>query len=116
VGQVVFSPLAQGLLTGKYKSPGDIPADSRAASSKMNQFIQRWMNEATFAKVRKIGAIADQLGIPMAQLALAWILRQPGVSSALIGASRPEQVVQNAKASGYALPQDALDKIDEALA
>ena len=89
IGQVVFSPLAQGMLTGKYKALGDIPADSRAASNKMNRFIQRWMNEATFAKINRIRAIAGDLGIPMAQLALAWVLRQEGVSSALIGASRP---------------------------
>jgi len=116
VGQVVFSPLAQGLLTGKYKTLGDVPAGSRAASGKMNQFIQRWMNAETFEKVAKLRAIADRLGIPMAQMALAWVLRLDGVSSALIGASRPEQAVQNARASGYMLPDDALKQIDEALA
>jgi aryl-alcohol dehydrogenase-like predicted oxidoreductase len=81
----------------------------------MNNFIQRWLNEATFAKVKKIGVIADQLGIPMAQLALAWVLRQANVASALIGASRPQQVVENAKASGYVLPPDVLEQLDEAL-
>ncbi len=116
MGQVVFSPLAQGMLTGKYKSAADIPADSRAASDKMNQFIQRWMKDDTFAKLRKLNAIADQLGMPMAQMALAWVLRQPNVASALVGASRPQQVVQNAKASGTVLPPDALAQIDEALA
>ncbi|MFH1513312.1 MAG: aldo/keto reductase family protein [Bacillota bacterium] len=116
IGQVVFSPLAQGLLTGKYKNPGDIPADSRAASDKMNRFIQRWLTEATFAKVAKLNAIADQLGIPLARLALAWVLRQPNVSSALIGASRQQQVVENVKASGYALTEETLSQIDDALA
>jgi voltage-dependent potassium channel beta subunit len=116
VGQVVFSPLAQGMLTGKYKSLGDIPADSRAASGKMNQFIHRWQTEETFAKIGKIRGIAERLGIPMAQLALAWVLRQEGVSSALIGASRPQQVVENAKASGYTIPSDVLNQIEEALA
>ncbi len=116
VGQVVYSPLAQGMLTGKYKALGDIPAGSRAASEKMNQFIQRFFNEETFAKVNKIRAIAEQLGIPMAQLALAWVLRQPNVASALVGASRPQQIVENAKASGYVIPADALAAIDEALA
>ena len=116
VGQVVFSPLAQGMLTGKYAGMGDIPADSRAASDKMNRFIQRWFNQPTFDKVAKIRAVADQLGIPMAQLALAWVLRQPNVASALIGASRPQQVVENAKASGYVIPEDALKELDEALA
>ena len=116
VGQVVFSPLAQGLLTGKYKSLGDVPTDSRAANDRMNQFIGRFMNEATFEKVRKIAAIADGLGVPMARLALAWILRQPNVASALVGASRPSQIEQNATASGYALSDEVLKKIDEALA
>ena len=116
IGQVVFSPLAQGMLTGKYKTLGDIPADSRAASDKMNQFIQRWFNEETFQKLGKLRQIADGLGIPMAQMALAWVLRQDGVSSALIGASRPEQVVQNAKASGTVLDAGTLAAINEALA
>jgi len=116
VGQVVFSPLAQGMLTGKYKTLGDIPADSRAASDKMNRFITRFFNEATFLKVNKLHAIADGLGIPMAQMALAWVLRQPNVASALIGASRPQQVVENAKASGTVLTPDVLQKIDDALA
>ncbi len=116
IGQVVFSPLAQGLLTGKYKTLGDIPADSRAANDKMNRFIGRWMNEETFDKLAKLRTIADELGIPMAQMALAWVLRQNGVSSALIGASRPEQVVQNAKASGTELDMDTLEAIDDALA
>ena len=116
VGQVVFSPLAQGMLTGKYKSPDDIPAGSRAASDRMNQFIHRWQNEETFIKIGKIRGIAEQLGVPMAQLALAWVLRQPNVSSALIGASRPQQVVENAKASGYVIPPDVLAQIEDALA
>ncbi len=116
VGQVVFSPLAQGLLTGKYKKLGDIPADSRAANDRMNQFIGRFMNEETFVKVRKIADIADEMGVPMARLALAWVLRQPNVSSALVGASRPAQIEQNAAASGLVLPDDVLKKIDEALA
>ena len=116
VGQVVYSPLAQGMLTGKYKTLGDIPADSRAASDKMNRFITRFFTEETFARINKIRAVADSLGIPMAQLALAWVLRQPNVASALIGASRPSQVVENAKASGYVIPADAMAAIDEALA
>ena len=116
VGQVVFSPLAQGLLTGKYKRLGDIPADSRAASDRMNQFIGRFMNEETFEKVGRISAIANALGIPIARLALAWVLRQPNVASALVGASRPEQIEENAAASGEVLTDEVLKKIDEALA
>ena len=115
VGQVVFSPLAQGLLTGKYKSLSDIPEDSRAANDKMNRFIKGLLNESTLARVQKIGAIADRLGIPMAQLALAWVLRQSNVASALIGASRPAQVAENVKASGYVLTEEILAEIEEAL-
>jgi len=115
VGQVVFSPLAQGLLTGKYKAPADIPADSRAANDKMNGFIKGLLCEATFEKVRKIKSIAGELGVPMAQLALAWILRQKSIASALIGASRPEQVEENVKAAGYILPADVLTRLDEVL-
>lgn len=115
VGQVVFSPLAQGLLTGKYKSLSDIPADSRAANDKMNRFIKGLLNEDTLLKVQKIGVIADKLCIPMAQLALAWVLRQPNVASALIGASRPDQVAENVKASGYVLTEEVLAEIEEAL-
>ena len=115
VGQVVFSPLAQGLLTGKYKSLGDIPADSRAANDKMNNFIKGMFTEETFKKVNKIAAIAAKLDIPMAQLALAWVLRLPNIASALIGASRPSQVEENVKASGYNIPADVLEEIDEVL-
>ena len=115
VGQVVFSPLAQGLLTGKYKSINDIPSDSRAANNEINRFIKGLINEETLAKVQKIRIIADKLGVPMAQVALAWVLRQPNVASALIGASRPEQVVENAKASGYVLSDEILAEIEEAL-
>jgi voltage-dependent potassium channel beta subunit len=116
VGQVVFSPLAQGLLTGKYKKLGDIPADSRAANGRMNQFIGRFMNEETFGKVGRVAAVADELGVPIARLALAWVLRQPNVASALVGASKPEQIAENAAASGVVLSDEVLKKIDEALA
>ena len=115
IGQVVFSPLAQGLLTGKYRSLQAIPADSRAANDKMNGFIHRFLNEETFVKVNRIAAIAARMGIPMAQLALAWVLRQPNVASALIGASRPSQVEENVKAAGYVIAPEYLAEIDAAL-
>ncbi len=115
IGQVVFSPLAQGLLTGKYASVEDVPADSRAADSRMNSFIKRDLNRDALEKVGRLTAVSDGLGIPLTRLALAWILRQPGVASALVGASRPEQIEENVKASGVALDPDTLDKIEEAL-
>lgn len=115
IGQMVFSPLAQGLLTGKYKSLGDIPADSRAANSKMNFFIKRDLTGDSLEKVGKLTAIAENLGMPLSRLALAWILRQPNVASALVGASRPEQIEENVKASGVELPDDVLADIEDAL-
>ena len=115
IGQVVFSPLAQGLLTGKYKSLDDVPADSRAANSKMNFFIKRDLTGDSLEKVGKLTAIAENLGMPLSRLALAWILRQPNVASALVGASRPEQIEENVKASGVELPDDVLADIEDAL-
>lgn len=116
ISQVVYSPLAQGMLTGKYGDPKDLPAGSRATNDKMNAFIKRYLNDGTFEKLSKINTVADELGIPMSQLALAWVLRQHNVASALIGASKPEQVVQNVKASEYALSSDVIKEIDSALA
>jgi aryl-alcohol dehydrogenase-like predicted oxidoreductase len=115
IGQVVFSPLAQGLLTGKYSSVDDVPADSRAANSRMNTFIKHDLTRDAVEKVGRLTAVADSLGIPLNRLALAWILRQPNIASALVGASRPEQIEENVKASGVELDRDTLDKIEEAL-
>lgn len=111
IGQAVFSPLAQGLLTGKYTDLAHLPAGSRATNEKMNRFIQKYLNADVLDVVGRLGAVADRLGIPLAQMALAWILRQRNVASCIIGASRPDQVVQNAKASGYQLPMDAREEI-----
>lgn len=111
-GQVVFSPLAQGLLTGKYKLGQPIPADSRASSKNWDE---KRLNEAALVKVEQLGKIADELGIKLSQLAIAWILRQNNVASALVGASRPEQVVENCAASGIALSEDVLQSIEAIL-
>jgi voltage-dependent potassium channel beta subunit len=115
ISQVCFSPLAQGVLTGKYKNANNLPGGSRATDPKANSFIGRYINEVTLGKVEKINKVADDLGISMSKLALSWILRQSNVASALIGASRPEQVEENVKASGYKLPVDVVQKIDEIL-
>jgi voltage-dependent potassium channel beta subunit len=111
-GQVVFSPLAQGLLTGKYRLGQPIPADSRANSKNWDE---KRLNEATLNKVEGLSKIADELGIKVSQLAIAWILRQSNVASALVGASRPEQVVENCAASGIKLSDDVLQAIEEVL-
>ncbi|GIP06473.1 MULTISPECIES: aldo/keto reductase family protein [Paenibacillus] len=112
IGQVVFSPLAQGLLTGKYTSASDIPADSRAAKL---EWMRKGITEEKIAKVRELEKIAAELDVSVGNLALAWILRQPNVASALVGASRPEQVTENAKASGIELSEDVQTRIEEIL-
>lgn len=116
IGQVVFSPLAEGVLTGKYR-PGEAPAtDTRAANPATNTFITGNLNDATLAAVQRLGEVARDLGHTLPELALAWVLRHPGVSSAITGASRPEQVEQNVKAADITIPEDALARIDAILA
>ncbi|WHX49326.1 aldo/keto reductase family protein [Paenibacillus woosongensis] len=112
IGQVVFSPLAQGLLTGKYTSATDIPQDSRAAKL---EWMRKGITEEKIAKVRQLETVAAELGITVGNLALAWILSHENVASALVGASRPEQVTENAKASGIELSEDVLSRIEEIL-
>jgi voltage-dependent potassium channel beta subunit len=112
IGQVVFSPLAQGVLTGKYRKGAEVPADSRAASKNWGEDK---LAQDQLAKVERLSGIADELGIKVSQLALAWILRQPNVASALVGASRPEQVVENCSASGIELSADVLRTIEDIL-
>ena len=112
VGQVVFSPLAQGVLTGKYR-PGDAPEeDTRAADPESNRFMQHLMNEEVLSAVDGLRSVASEADLSMPQLALAWVLRQENVSSAIIGASRSEQVDDNAAASGVKLPADVVSEID----
>jgi len=115
IGQIVWSPLGQGVLTGKYGKGKDVPADSRAANPKMNVFMNRVMEETLLKAIDQLEPIADDLGISMPQLALAWVLRQPNVSSAIIGASRPQQVTENAAAAGIKLDASTIEAIDVAL-
>jgi aryl-alcohol dehydrogenase-like predicted oxidoreductase len=115
ISQVVYSPLAQGVLTGKY-APGEPPPEgTRAASEEMGGFIGRFFRDDVLAAVQRLAPIAQEAGLSIATLSLAWILRQPGVASAIIGASRPEQVHENARASGVELDAFLLEAIDAAL-
>ncbi len=101
VSQIVWSPLAQGVLTGKYKPGAPPPEDSRAASDSMGGMLRRdWLSEPVLTAVQRVGELAAQAGLSLPAFALAWVLREPNVASAIIGASRPEQVHENAKASG----------------
>jgi aryl-alcohol dehydrogenase-like predicted oxidoreductase len=115
ISQIVWSPLAQGVLTGKYRPGQAPPADSRAASSDMNIAMDRLMAYTTLEAVERLRPIAEGAGLSMTELALAWGLRRGEVASAIVGASRPEQVHANAKASGIELMPDTLAAIDETL-
>lgn len=116
IGQVVFSPLAQGVLTGKYRKGQPVPEGTRAATERVSHFVKQYLTDPQLDKVERLAAVAGRLEITLAQLALAWVLRLPSVSSALIGASRPAQVIENAKASGIQLDTDTLTEIDGILA
>jgi aryl-alcohol dehydrogenase-like predicted oxidoreductase len=115
ISQIVWSPLAQGVLTGKYKPGGQPPAGSRAASSDMNGFMNELMTNETLEAVQNLKPIAEDLNCSMSQLALAWVLGRSEVASAITGASRPEQVIENVKASELSLSADVLEQIDRAL-
>ncbi|MEO3803312.1 aldo/keto reductase family protein [Nonomuraea sp. B1E8] len=116
VGQIVWSPIAQGVLTGKYLPGQQPPEGSRATdSSGGSNMIARWMRDDVLTRVQELRPIAADLGLSMAQLAIAWVLQNPNVSSAIIGASRPEQVRDNVRASGVKLDADVLRRIDDVL-
>jgi aryl-alcohol dehydrogenase-like predicted oxidoreductase len=118
VGQIVFSPIAQGVLTGKY-TPGQAPpAGSRATDEKGGGagVIQRYLNDEILTRVQELRPIAGEAGLSLAQLAVAWVLQNPNVSAAIIGASRPEQVRDNVRAAGAKLDAEIMKRIDDVLA
>jgi 1-deoxyxylulose-5-phosphate synthase len=115
ISQIVWSPLAQGVLTGKYRPDEPPPADSRAASESMGGFIDRLIEPPVLEAVERLRPVAEAAGLTMAQLALAWVLRFDNLASAIIGASRAEQVHANASASGIRLSPETLAAVDEAL-
>jgi 1-deoxyxylulose-5-phosphate synthase len=116
ISQIVWSPLAQGVLTGKYKPGEPLPEGTRATSESMGQFMRRARDQTLLERVQRLQPVADELGITLAQLALAWVLREPNVASAIVGASRPEQIEDNAGAVGIELDAATLTQIDEILA
>jgi aryl-alcohol dehydrogenase-like predicted oxidoreductase len=115
ISQIVWSPLAQGVLTGKYQPGQAPPADSRAASEDMSAFMDRLLDDRVLQAAQRLVPVAEGAGLSMVELALAWVLRQPNVASAIVGASRPEQVHANAGASGVTLGADTLAAVDDAL-
>jgi voltage-dependent potassium channel beta subunit len=115
VAQVVYSPLAQGVLTGKYRLGGELPKDSRAADPKTNKWIKNFLTESHLKKVDRLDAMAKELGFSLGTLALAWVLRRDNVASALVGATKPAQLEENAKASGVVLPPEAIERIEAIL-
>ncbi|OLS38417.1 aldo/keto reductase family protein [Bacillus sp. MRMR6] len=116
MSQIVFSPLAQGVLTGKYKPNTEKPADSRAANDTTNFVINSYFRNDVLESVQKLNNIAKELDVTLSQLALAWILSNPGISSAIIGASRPSQIEENVKAVDVVLTLDVIAAIDQILA
>ncbi len=114
LGQIVWSPIAQGALTGKYLPGQQAPAGSRATDDKGgSDMISRWLADDVLTRIQQLKPIADEVGLSLAQLAVAWVLQNPNVSSAIIGASRPEQVTENVKAAGVKLEPATLKAIDE---
>ena len=116
IGQIVWSPIAQGVLTGKYKPGQDWPAGSRATDEKGGaDMISRWLEDDVLTRRPAPGARRQEAGLTMAQLAVAWVLQNPNVSAAIIGASRPEQVTENVKAAGVKLDVATMKAVDDAI-
>ena len=116
ISQVVWSPIAQGVLTGKYKPGQQPPEGSRATDDKGGaNMIKRWMRDDVLERVQLLEPLAAEAGLTMAQLAVAWVLNNDNVATAIVGASRPEQVADSAAAAGVSLDAELLAKIDEAL-
>jgi aryl-alcohol dehydrogenase-like predicted oxidoreductase len=119
IGNVVFSPLAHGVLSGKYKAGQPPPPGSRAADEQMNRYMEtagrHFRSDYLLEAVEELQPIASDLGLTMAQMALAWVLRRTEVVSAIIGASRPEQIADNVRALEAKLPDEALERMDRAV-
>jgi aryl-alcohol dehydrogenase-like predicted oxidoreductase len=115
IGQIVFSPIAQGVLTGKYQPGAAPPAGSRATDPSGAGFIERWLDDDVLTRVAELPPVADAAGLTLAQLAVAWVLQHQNVSAAIVGATRPEQVRENARAAGVHLAPEIMQRVDEVL-
>ncbi|MEL0316653.1 MAG: aldo/keto reductase family protein [Aquiluna sp.] len=115
LGQIVWSPMAQGVLSGKYLPGQPAPEGSRAADPNVGEFIQKFMTDDVLTRVQKLAPLAKEVGLDMAQFAVAWVLQNDNVSAAIVGASRPEQISSNVKAAGVKLPAEIMKKVDEIL-
>jgi voltage-dependent potassium channel beta subunit len=115
IGQIVWSPIAQGVLTGKYLPGAAVPAGSRATDASGSAFIEDYLTDDILARVRQLKPLAEEAGLTLAQLAVAWTLQNPNVSAAIVGATRPEQVRENVRASGVRLDPDVMRRIDGVL-
>lgn len=115
ISQIVWSPIAQGVLTGKYLPGQPVPEGSRATDERGSQMIANWMKDEVLNRVQELKPIAQELDLSLAQLAVAWVLQNDNIGAAIIGASRPEQVTENAKASGIEIPEELMQRIDEVL-
>ena len=116
LGQIVWSPMAQGVLTGKYLPGQPAPAGSRAADPNMASFIEKFMSDEVLTKVQNLKPLAEELGLTMAQFSLAWVLQNSNVSAAIVGASRPDQIASNIAAAGKTIPSEIMAKVDKVLA
>jgi aryl-alcohol dehydrogenase-like predicted oxidoreductase len=115
IGQVVWSPMAQGILTGKYLPGQPVPEGSRATDPTGSGFVSRWLRDDVLERVQNLRPLAEDAGLSMAQMAVAWVLGNPNVSTAIVGASRPEQLADSVRASGIVLDADLRAAIDEVL-
>jgi aryl-alcohol dehydrogenase-like predicted oxidoreductase len=115
LSQIVWSPMAQGVLTGKYLPGQPAPEGSRAADKDLSGIIEKFMSETTLTRVQGLKPLADELGITMAQFAIAWVLQNKNVAAAIVGASKPEQITSNLAATGVVIPTEIMAKVDEVL-
>ena len=115
LSQIVWSPLAQGVLTGKYLPGAELPADSRAANSEIGGFMEKFLGDDLLTKIQKLIPLAEQLELSLAQFSIAWVLQNKNIAAAIVGASKPEQIASNIKASGVEIPAELMKQADEIL-